>query len=1176
MRKRGLSRKTLRSFTLLLILILVSSFVTPAFAAKLAATEGTDAFWRYIGKNTEWVVEDQYGNSISVNVDSEFPSTLIRKDTLTFTTTTAGIYSISFNLKEKVIDKLETTNRVKLKTDKYEFSFDWGDMPENYRENPSITYLVGMEFTTTALLEAGTEYVIDPSIIGESVDDASRTGVQRATFAAKGLHWVFYANQTGGLPADKKIWLATSSDGSTWDRNELPLGYLVNGEAYEFSVHYDQIYDKVVIVRVSDEEYIAPNLFFRQGTPEIDGSITWDAGWGRLYPADDNTYDARPSITIDSTAHAWISTYKRVGDSFYWAVYYIDRTDGTFTYPRSETRLSTGHWPDDGWSTSVIPMLDGSVYSVRGDADAVLVGREWNTTVWLSQETISASAIHQSVAFCAVAIDDDVHVTWKENLVAGYDIQHRKRVGATSTWDAETNVDTGDAGSFPVISKTDSLVSTDGQVHVIWEKLNDIYYRVRNAEGTWEDTELWLEAGVDWYDFTIGNTVTVSYQNYLIGEWYGVLGLAAVVGAAPPYNLTYASFVIPIIPFAFNITNMNAGNWLFTEEKYYFFEFAFNATDLVPDTLKCKFTDNAGLTVEFYYNVSTRTAGVLDHGEAFSLGLPANHTVSGGNYVVTIPVLPKHPLSDTFDVDVEAFLNFTDGLEVPYSVVANNFFNLYAIGGLTETKIVNEAGRRVGGDVFNLYAFGTAPTGSKAYAHMYFKDCYHIKLLVGLRIEPTADQTIPFYQFGVKFYETGVGWAEGWRVDIALDGIYTNFHEAKAIRWNTTMYSNGDKVTSDGEIANATMYSFYEVDDDGNGKRYTRVWIDLWFDSRDGGSTAGARASAYQYAMAYDAVGGGFFEELLVGGKWGPRAMNATQLVCFTPLINNASELAYPQDIELVKLWANVEKGYNVALQNVRAEIEDIDVKDMYVSGGQLHAINTPTFADTMVPAMTNPGIFSGLITAIGRLIAGIVVDISPSLVRVGSFVLGLLDAIFSWTGYRTLATDIFAYISTWIVYAFTLVEITAGLLVDALNSLVWAARFFVDYLLGIPRFVLGILQQVAVVRLISDVAGLFHAWWVGGTYTMDGNLYDFTTVLGFEFMGHAGGSAVFAMITFLYIVLMPVRCAATMSLAPIMEPVNLFLGFTTWSLRMFDYGTRLMSLIWTTLMGLARFILKR
>jgi hypothetical protein len=103
---------------------------------------------------------------------------------------------------------------------------------------------------------------IAPTTVGTSTSSsATQYPYQLKAFYANGLFWVFYSDGTN-------LVYRTSSDGSTWSATTIARA---SNYGYYFSIWFDGTYVHYACARGSTGEA----LFYRRGTPNTDGTITW-------------------------------------------------------------------------------------------------------------------------------------------------------------------------------------------------------------------------------------------------------------------------------------------------------------------------------------------------------------------------------------------------------------------------------------------------------------------------------------------------------------------------------------------------------------------------------------------------------------------------------------------------------------------------------------------------------------------------------------------------------------------------------------------------------------------------------------------------------------------------------------------------------------------------------------
>ena len=136
---------------------------------------------------------------------------------------------------------------------------------------------------------------IDPSVVGTStIDYATRFSFQRKAFYANGRFWVFYSDGTNMV-------YSTSTDGVTWT---TPTAIRYASYGYYFSVWFDGTYVHYAVARRIDGE----GAFYRRGTPNADGSITWTTVEQTVLPGIGyvNYYRRKTNAGVAGAPNLWV------------------------------------------------------------------------------------------------------------------------------------------------------------------------------------------------------------------------------------------------------------------------------------------------------------------------------------------------------------------------------------------------------------------------------------------------------------------------------------------------------------------------------------------------------------------------------------------------------------------------------------------------------------------------------------------------------------------------------------------------------------------------------------------------------------------------------------------------------------------------------------------------------
>jgi hypothetical protein len=398
--------------------------------------------------------------------------------------------------------------------------FDWQDIYEQFKSDIAsysvTTSAQGKKadiFFDVGTVSANSVLTVDPSIVGTSTTNtATSYPFQRKCFYANGRFWVFYSDGTNMV-------YRTSTDGSTWT---AATTVRTAAYGYTFSIWFDGTYLHYAYA------YGSP-IYYRRGTPNSDGTITWSAAEQTVATAF-NTANY-PMVSVDSNGYVWIGYNDNDGTSNYPCVIKSGNNDGTWgTTPSGfPSAISYGLSLYD-WRVSVIPLTSGKMLAVYAYNGGAVKAKKWDGSAW-GAEVATTSAIYVSYYYSAVAQGDDVHLVFLKNT--GYDILYTKYSYATNSFSAETTLQAGATStSAPVISINPST----NDLYVFWAgypTANHIYYKkYTNSTGQWGTAVDWI---AETETLTGNNRLTCFYQAYS-----NKLGLVYMTLTASPYNVKFA------------------------------------------------------------------------------------------------------------------------------------------------------------------------------------------------------------------------------------------------------------------------------------------------------------------------------------------------------------------------------------------------------------------------------------------------------------------------------------------------------------------------------------------------------------------------------------------------------------------------------------------------------------
>lgn len=349
-----------------------------------------------------------------------------------------------------------------------------------------------------------TPYLIDPSVVSTATTHAGLAySHQNKVFYANGRHWVFYSDGTDFV-------YKTSTDGSSWSSATTIKATLDMG--IYASVYFDGTYVYYATAKNSI-------VYFRRGTPNADGTITWSAAEQSATAGSGNYY---PTVSTDTTGRPYVTYSYLSGVTLIPYVSRSSTTDGTwstdagagFPYQVSTTNC----WAIDILQLSADKMY--IVYKLNSGAPYTIKGREYNAG-WSAEQSISST----NTGFSATSNTTDVMIAFCDT---SSDIVFHER-DSGGTWSGATTVQ-----ASVLVDPNISLSNATGDIVVFWADsagTDHVYYKKRVA-GAWDGSATdWVDKSVDGLQYNCSSFLQ-SYSN--------VVGLAFESKSGSPFDVNYA------------------------------------------------------------------------------------------------------------------------------------------------------------------------------------------------------------------------------------------------------------------------------------------------------------------------------------------------------------------------------------------------------------------------------------------------------------------------------------------------------------------------------------------------------------------------------------------------------------------------------------------------------------
>ena len=340
--------------------------------------------------------------------------------------------------------------------------------------------------------------MLTPTTIGSSTSPSLvDLSPHRYLIEMAGRTWAFFSNGAATL-------YRTSKDGVEWS---APIGITSAKYGRDFSFFYDGLHLHIAWYYYSTV-YPYHRIFYRMGTPNPDGSITWVA------PAQVVKTGYGPVIlAVDSNGYPWIANRERVTKS--------SRKDGGWATELDTTPVAGV----TGALMSVVPLTGGNMYVTFTWGNA-LYGVLWDGSAFGAPEKLDTC--YANYGYSVVPHGDVVHVVHTR----GYsDLIHRMR-GLDGEWSDPDII-------YPIDVLNNSTITLDprtGDLHCLWTNdpiLGHIFYKRRDAaSGTWSAEPF------DLIDETeLGNPVFLTSHAYADRRRLGVIYRAGLVA---PYEVRFA------------------------------------------------------------------------------------------------------------------------------------------------------------------------------------------------------------------------------------------------------------------------------------------------------------------------------------------------------------------------------------------------------------------------------------------------------------------------------------------------------------------------------------------------------------------------------------------------------------------------------------------------------------
>ena len=332
-----------------------------------------------------------------------------------------------------------------------------------------------------------------------------------------GRFWVFYSDGTNMV-------YSTSTDGLNWAG---PTIIRACSRGLLFGIWFDETY---LHYAYSRGDVTNTPLYYRRGTPNADGSITWSAIEQTAIAGALGIAYFYPVVTVDSNGYAWIAYTRWSATGLHPFVITSDNNDGTWSGAEAPYQLSTVSATLR--FSSVIPLTGGEMLAIYAGRDLLVNARLWNGAIW-GNEVSTNSKVWYARRHSAVAEVNDVHLVFTSisNRLTYVKYHH----SSNSFMDEKVLIEP-DTSAPPVI-----CIAENNNLYVFWgsgPEANTLYYLIYTAENdTWGPAVKWKSE-----ERLYANALTCFYKQY--SGYIGVLYTAKPTG---PYEVKF-NYIAPPPP----------------------------------------------------------------------------------------------------------------------------------------------------------------------------------------------------------------------------------------------------------------------------------------------------------------------------------------------------------------------------------------------------------------------------------------------------------------------------------------------------------------------------------------------------------------------------------------------------------------------------------------------------
>jgi len=364
---------------------------------------------------------------------------------------------------------------------------------------------------------------------------ASRVPHQRKSFYVDGRYWLFWGDYSVGGSGPFNLKYRSSADGISWTADTtlttFPLADV------QWSLMYDEVNHKLHVVKnIQTGAVFHDGLQYRRGTPNSDGTITWDATWQTVIATGNNVGDY--SLAFDTSGNAWVGYADNNSDSPTKGnakAIKNSATDGTWSTAAGFPATIRAGVADDAFA-ELSPLSGGAMQATTYEWAIDAVSNSYTvsaTGTVVSEGAVTSQSVEANAGIGAkvgrvesVSRNNVVHLAYTRS--GGSEIRYVRR-STGGAWGTDVVLATGT--SDEVVSSPRIAFDGASNIVVMWSNSSSELWMVKSTDD-----------GVTWGSpirFQNGIYLEPTYAHLMPAEYADENGLLQIIYLTNTYQLRH-------------------------------------------------------------------------------------------------------------------------------------------------------------------------------------------------------------------------------------------------------------------------------------------------------------------------------------------------------------------------------------------------------------------------------------------------------------------------------------------------------------------------------------------------------------------------------------------------------------------------------------------------------------